>query len=81
MSAVGLRRSREITFFDDDGVCWTVVPLPAGRVLGAGPVGFEFVSEAGEHRVSSGRVRDDVALQAVDDQAWRALLREALLVT
>ena len=56
MAAVGLRHSKEITFFDHDGMRWTVVPLAAGRVLGAGPAAFEFFSEAGERRVASGHV-------------------------
>jgi hypothetical protein len=81
MSGLALHRSKEVTFLDDDGMRWTVVPVPAGRVLGAGPAGWEFVSEAGERRVASGRVPDGVAWQAVDEQAWRAVLRHALLVT
>jgi hypothetical protein len=81
MTAVGQRHSKEVTFFDDDGVRWTVVPVAAGGVLGAGPAGFEFFSEAGERRVASGHVAEGVTWQAVADPAWRALLREALIVT
>jgi hypothetical protein len=81
MSAVGARHSKAISFFDDDGMRWTVVPVPAGRVLGAAPVGFEFFSEAGERRVASGHVAEGAAWQAIAEPAWRALLRDALLVT
>lgn len=80
MSAPGVRHPKEITFYDD-GIRWTVVPLPAGRVLGAGPVGFKFVSDGGECRVTNGHVPDGVSWQAVDEVAWRELLRHALLVT
>ncbi len=81
MSAVGQRHSKEVNFFDDDGVRWTVVPVPAGRVLGAAPAGFEFFSQTGERRVASGHVPEGAAWQAISEPAWRALLREALLVT
>jgi hypothetical protein len=76
-----MRRDKQITFFDDDGVRWTVLPIPAGRVLGAGPLGLEFTSERGEQRIASGHAADGVGWQALDEPAWRALLNHALLVT
>jgi hypothetical protein len=74
-------RDKGFIFVDEDGVRWTVVPIPAGRVLGAGPVGLQFTSETGERRVAgrlpaAGMMREDR-----DTSALRALLREALLVT
>jgi hypothetical protein len=72
-------RDKDITFFDDDGMRWTVVPVRAGRVLGAGPVGLQFISERGEQRVATGLPREGVAWQGVDEETWRALLRHALL--
>ena len=80
-AVLGVSRRTEITFFDDDGMRWTVAPVPAGRVLGAGPVGLKFTSEDGEHRVVEGQAPDGVAWRSVDEKAWRALLRNATLLT
>ena len=75
-----MRRSNATSFFDEDGVRWTVVPVRAGRVLGAGPVALEFTSEHGERRVAT-HPHDGVAWRRVDDVAWRSLLRHSTLVT
>jgi hypothetical protein len=72
---------KEISFRDDEGIRWVVVPVPAGRVLGAGPVGLEFTSEDGERRRASGHPPRGVVWRRVDEPTWRALLRQATLVT
>jgi hypothetical protein len=78
MTTVG--PGKETAFFDDFGVRWTVVPVPAGRVLGAAPVGLAFTSEDGERRVANGFPPECLAWDGVDDAAWRELLREAVSV-
>jgi hypothetical protein len=70
------------TFVDDDGVRWTVVPIPAGRVLGAGAAGLTFVSETGERRVTNRPpTPGGTPWRSVEASVWCALLRDALLVT
>jgi hypothetical protein len=81
MDAADLGSNKQITFFDNDGIRWTVVPIRAGRVLGAGPVGLEFTSDDGERRVANADIARGVTWQTIDDKEWRALLRDALLVT
>ena len=75
-------RDGDITFFDADGTRWTVVPiLPSRDVLGPTPLRLEFSSEAGEHRVGSAELPEGTTWNAVNDLAWRALLRQAAIVT
>jgi hypothetical protein len=76
----GVAHDKGISFVDDDGVRWTVAPISAGRVLGAAPAGMSFTSETGERRVAA-CPPGGAAWRTTESSQWRALLREALVVT